>query len=100
MEGNTDEDMRMRFPTIASEGMPDMDYEDMDRPKKESKSRTENENKQRKEWERKCMNQEELLLVKELEKVRAMEQCAEIAAAQKVQEKEAARWGIYRGILV
>ena len=101
MEGNTDEDMRMRFRMIASEGMPDVDHEDMDRLKKESKSRTENENKQRKEWERKYMNQEELLLAKELEKARAMEQCTEIAAPQKVQEKEeATRWGIYRGILV
>jgi len=90
----------MRFRTISSEGMPDMDHEDMDRPKKESKSRTENENKQRKEWERKCMNQDQLLLVKELEKARAMEQYTEVAAAQKVQEKEAARWGIYRCILV
>lgn len=48
------------------------------------------------------MNQEELLLAIELEKARAMEQCAEIAAPQKVQEKkeEATRWGMYRDILV
>ena len=81
------------FERWLPKGVPDMDHEDMDRLKKESKSRTGNENKQRKEWEKKYMSQEELLLAKELEKARAMEQYAEIAATQKVQEEreEAAR---------